>query len=153
MKKLMTQADYAAHREVSKPYISKLKGRGILVMRGHLVDVVASDAVLDDKPAPKGADGEPVTLSDAKRMEAIYKGKLRRLEFEEKAGALLRRADVEQTWSEAITTCRSVLLAIPANVCEKVAGESDPVVCHELLRGEVYRALETLAARDTASRA
>jgi uncharacterized protein YciI len=153
MKKLMTQADYAAHRRVSQPYVSKLKARGVLIMAGPLVDVTATDAVLDDKPVPGIQGAEPATLMEARRIEAVYKGKLRRQEFEEKAGELLRRADVEQTWSEAITTCRSVLLAIPANVCEKVAGESDPVVCHELLRGEVYRALETLAARDTASRA
>ncbi len=47
---LMTKAEYAAHRGVSRPYITKLSKNGVLVMRGGKVDVVASDAVLDDKP-------------------------------------------------------------------------------------------------------
>ncbi len=41
---IMTQAQYAAHRGVSRQYIGSLAKRGILVMRGRLVDVQASDA-------------------------------------------------------------------------------------------------------------
>jgi len=47
---LMTQAEYARHRNKSPQYIGKLYKVGILVMRDRLVDVAASDAVLDDKP-------------------------------------------------------------------------------------------------------
>jgi hypothetical protein len=50
---LMTQAEYARHRNKSPQYIGKLYKAGILVMRGRLVDVAASDAVLDDKPSEK----------------------------------------------------------------------------------------------------
>jgi hypothetical protein len=50
---LMTQAEYARHRNKSPQYIGKLYKAGILVMRDRLVDVVASDAVLDDKPSEK----------------------------------------------------------------------------------------------------
>ncbi len=45
---LMTQAQYGAHQGVSRQYISNLAKGGILVMRPRLVDVQASDAVLDD---------------------------------------------------------------------------------------------------------
>jgi uncharacterized protein YciI len=44
---LMTQAEYARHRNKSSQYIGKLYKAGILVMRGRLVDATASDAVLD----------------------------------------------------------------------------------------------------------
>jgi hypothetical protein len=43
---LMTQAEYARHRNKSPKYIGKLYKAGILVMRGRLVDVAAFDAVL-----------------------------------------------------------------------------------------------------------
>lgn len=52
---LMTQAQYARHRNKSPQYIGKLAKPGVLVMRGRLVDAVASDAVLDDKPVERSA--------------------------------------------------------------------------------------------------
>ena len=52
---LMTQAQYARHRNRSPQYISKLAKAGILVMRGRMVDAAASDAVLDDKPSERTA--------------------------------------------------------------------------------------------------
>ena len=41
---LMTQAQYARHRNKSPQYIAKLVKAGILVMRGHMVDATASAA-------------------------------------------------------------------------------------------------------------
>lgn len=52
-KPLMTQAQYARHRNTTAQYVGKLAKAGVLVMRGRLVDAVASDAVQDDKPAEK----------------------------------------------------------------------------------------------------
>ena len=46
----MSQADYARHRNVNRSHINRLAKRGILVLRGKLIDVAACDAVLDDKP-------------------------------------------------------------------------------------------------------
>jgi len=53
---LMNQAEYARHRNKSPQYIGKLYKAGILLMRDRLVDVAASDAVLDDKPSGTGTD-------------------------------------------------------------------------------------------------
>lgn len=41
---LLTQAEYASARGWVKSYATKLKAKGLLVMVGNLVDVVASDA-------------------------------------------------------------------------------------------------------------
>jgi hypothetical protein len=46
----LAKAEYARHRGVSQPYISKLAKNGVLVMRGNKVAFRASDMVLDDKP-------------------------------------------------------------------------------------------------------
>jgi hypothetical protein len=57
---LMTQAEYARHRNKSPQCIGKMHKAGILVMRGRLVDVAASDAVLADTPSEKTTmDGQP----------------------------------------------------------------------------------------------
>lgn len=63
----MTQAQCAEHRGVSRQYISNLAKRGVLVMCGRLVDVQASDAVLDDKPEPQAAAGQqPTSFAQAR---------------------------------------------------------------------------------------
>ena len=48
---LMTKAEYARHRHVSTPYITKLAQHGVvLVMPGDQADVRASGTVLNGKP-------------------------------------------------------------------------------------------------------
>ena len=51
---LMTQAGYTSHRNKSPQCIGRLYKAGILVMRGRLVDVAASDVVLDELRIPGG---------------------------------------------------------------------------------------------------
>jgi len=74
-RELLSQAEYARHRGVSRQYISRLAKAGVLVMRGGKVDVAASDAVLDDRPekvseaatsAPGEAGGQTTTYAQAK---------------------------------------------------------------------------------------
>ena len=55
--RLMTKSEFAKHRNVSKPYISKLARNGILVMRGGKIDVVATNKLgdpVDASPVPVG---------------------------------------------------------------------------------------------------
>ena len=80
---LMTQAEYARHRNRSPQYIGKLHKAGILVMRGRLVEVAASDAVLDDKPSEETTmDGQPpASYAQARLADMVFRAKLRRLEF------------------------------------------------------------------------
>jgi hypothetical protein len=79
---LMTQAQYARHRNQSPQYIGELAEAGVLVMGGRLVDVAATDAVLDDKPQERPApDGQqPASYAQAKLADMVFRGKLRRLE-------------------------------------------------------------------------
>lgn len=65
---LMTQAEYARHRNKSPQYIGKLYKAGILVMRGRMVDATASDAVRDAKPSGKTAVDRqaPASFAQAK---------------------------------------------------------------------------------------
>jgi len=58
------------------------------------VDAVASDAVLDDKPAEKTApDGRPPSnWAQAKLAGRVFRAKLRRLEFQTWQGKLIEAA-------------------------------------------------------------
>jgi len=46
----MRQSAFAAYRGVSRKTVTKWKSRGLLVLKGDLVDVAASDAALDARP-------------------------------------------------------------------------------------------------------
>jgi hypothetical protein len=95
---LMTQAEYARHRNKSPQYIGKLYKAGILVMRGRMVDAAASDAVLDDKPSEKTTvDSQaPASYAQARLADMVFRAKLRRLEFDTRQGKLVEAAVVKR---------------------------------------------------------
>lgn len=70
-------------------------------MRGRMVDAVASDAVLDDKPAERTApdDQPPSSYAQAKLADMVFRAKLRRLEFETRQGKLIEAAIVKERWA------------------------------------------------------
>ena len=130
--RLMTKTEYARHRGVSKPYITKLAKNGVLVLRGGKVDVHASDTVLDDKPvddvdpppaqaSPAGPPPRPAAESlgqagasfgQARTIEMVFRAKLRRLEFETKQGRLIEAEAVRKTIAEAVRTLRDGILGL-----------------------------------------
>lgn len=161
---LMTQAEYARHRGVNRSHITRLKERGILVMRGTLVDVAASDAVLDDKPVdvepqqpaptpvppsrpvPEALGGQSgASFAQAKTVEMVYRAKLRRLEFEARERRLIDAEVVRKTIADAGRGVRDGLLAIPDRLATVLAAESDAKKIHSMLRAELIRELEVLA--------
>lgn len=112
---LMTQAQYARHRGTSPPYINKLTRAGVQVMRGRLVDVVAPDAVLDDKPSEKiGTDSQqPASYAQARLADMVFRAKLRRLECETKQGKLVEAEIVKQRWAAILVVLKERILATP----------------------------------------
>jgi hypothetical protein len=163
--RLMTKAEYARHRGVSKPYITKLAKNGVLVLRGGKVDVRASDTVLDDKPvddvdpppaqaSPAGPPPRPAAESlgqagasfgQARTIEMVFRAKLRRLEFETKQGRLIEAVAVRKTIAEAVRSLRDGILGLPDRLATVLAAESDSKKVHVTLKTELTRELEALA--------
>lgn len=165
--KLMTKAEYARHRKVSKPYITKLAQNGVLVMRNGKVDVQATDTVLDDKPveevdpppvqqpqpAPASAArpaGEPLgqagaSFGQARTIEMVFRAKLRRLEFETKQGRLIEAEGVRRRIAEHVRSLRDGLLGLPDRLSSSLAAETDQRKVHVLLKNELTRELDALA--------
>jgi hypothetical protein len=163
--RLMTKTEYAKHRGVSKPYITKLAKNGVLVLRGGKVDVRASDTVLDDKPvdevdpppaqaSPAGPAPRPAAESlgqagasfgQARTIEMVFRAKLRRLEFETKQGRLIEAEAVRKTIAEAVRSLRDGILGLPDRLATVLAAESDSKKVHVTLKTELSRELEALA--------
>lgn len=165
MPQLMTKLEYAKHRGVSKPYITKLAKNGVLVLRGGKVDVRASDTVLDDKPVddvdPPPAQASPVgppprpaaealgqagaSFGQARTIEMVFRAKLRRLEFETKQGRLIEAEAVRKTIAGAVRSLRDGILGLPDRLATVLAAESDSKKVHVTLKTELARELEALA--------
>ena len=153
-RRVITKSAYARHRGTSRQYISRLAKEGVLVMHDGFVDVEASDAVLDDRPvaieppessppraAAEMAGQQPTSFAQARLDEMVYRAKLRRLDFEERSGKLLRRADVEAATFNLYRTFRDRMQNIPERVAAMIAAESDPHRVHEILTTEIRKAL------------
>jgi hypothetical protein len=158
-KGLMTQAEYARHRKVNRSYISRLATRGILVLRGKLVDAAASDAVLDDKPVDlvltesrtRGSQptvdggGAPAgSFAQARTADMIYRAKLRKLEFETRSGKYLLADEVKVTWFNAARQIRDKLLGMPSKLAPQLAALGDLKEIRDLLDTEITATLKSL---------
>jgi hypothetical protein len=160
---LMSQADYARHRNVNRSHISRLAKRGILVMRGKLVDVAASDAVLDDKPVDQvlpegpaaaqtargGADSlgggpQPGNFAQARTAEMVFRARLRKLEFETKSGRFLAADEVKVKWYTVTRQIRDKVLAVPAKLAPQLAALTDVAEIRDLLDAEFTALLRGL---------
>ena len=158
---LMTMAEYSRHRKVNRSHITRLAQRGILVMRGKLVDVAASDAVLDDRPvdvepqqatpppqfrpAADSLGGTGASFAQARTVEMVFRAKLRKLEFEVRQGKVIEAEVVRKSMADAGRALRDGILGLPDRLATVLAAESDPKKIHVTLKTELSRELEALA--------
>jgi phage terminase Nu1 subunit (DNA packaging protein) len=152
-RELLSQAEYARHRGVSRQYISRLAKAGVLVVRGGKVDVAASDAVLDDRPekvseaatnAPEEAGGQTTSYAQAKLADMLFRARLRKLEYETKSAKLIPTDEVKAVWFKQARQIRDKLLALPAKLAPQLAAVSDLRAVRELLDSEIEGILKGL---------
>jgi hypothetical protein len=159
----MTMAEYSRHRKVNRSHITRLAQRGILVLRGKLVDVAASDTVLDDKPVdvepPQPAPPPPqvrpaadslggqsgANFAQARTIEMVFRAKLRKLEFEARQGEMIKAEVVRKSMADTGRTIRDGILGLPDRLATVLAAESDAKKIHVTLKKELSRELEALA--------
>jgi hypothetical protein len=152
----MSQSEYARHRRVDRSYISRLAKKGILVLRGKLVDVATSDAVLDDRPvevepqAPVnagpqlGGPPQPTSYAQARTVEMIFRARARKLDFELRSGKLIPSDEVKVKWFTLVRQIRDKLLAMPVKLAPQLAALNDVREVRELLDAEITALLRAL---------
>lgn len=97
--------------------------------------------------APPAAAGEDVPppghgLISAKTMREEWAGKLAELNYRERAGELLDRAETLRTIEDVHRGLRDALFGIPARLANVVAAETRPVEVRVLLEDEIVKSLE-----------
>lgn len=154
---LATQSEYARHRQVHRSYISRLAQRGILVMRDGLVDVAASDAVLDDRPVYPPADDSAAatpqssagiqhpSFAEARTVCEVLRAKKLRLEYDLAVGKVVNAELQRKLAFDVAREARDTILAVPARVAITCAAETDAKKIEALLTVELKSALTILA--------
>jgi phage terminase Nu1 subunit (DNA packaging protein) len=163
---IVHKTEFARLRGVSRAALTAWQQKGFLVLSldGKRVDVEASNALLDARPAVhKGGICSPTSAERKQRSpaapasvipdapvgswstaEAIRRKEsanalMRQLEYEQKSGRLLPADEVEALWRGHITDARKRLLTVPSRVCARIAHLSRAEV--EVIDREIRDAL------------
>ena len=172
---MMTQAEYARHRGVSRQAVSKaIRSGRIVLTQDEKINPDAADASWrqhtdPSKPSnsvagnPRGAvprrrpsafQGEHLVTGGAgsgpdyhvsRAVRETYLAKLVRLEFEVKTGKLIDAEESRHAAFQDNRRVRDLLLAIPDRTAAQLAACADASECHRLLTAEIRRACEELS--------
>lgn len=109
------------------------------------VPAVAPPRAEPESEQPAARD-EPktATFQQARTMREAYMARLAKLEFDEKAGQLVRAEAVKNEAFKVARIVRDNMLNIPDRVAGELANESNQFKIHQRLTAEIRRALEDM---------
>jgi len=86
------------------------------------------------------------SLADSQAQKALYDAAIRKLDFEERDGELLKKSDVEKDAYNMARIIRDAILNIPDRISAELASMTDVHVISEKLNAELNQALEELSS-------
>ena len=170
----MNAAEYARHRNVSRQQVSLYIKEGKItaekVGSGYRIDPVLADAQLaknkdpgiggkgggsgirPPEPVPAAAGPAPQmapvtgipSYADSRAIREAYAARITKLEYEEKAGKLVDKAELKLRLAKLHMAVRDALRTVPDRVAPIVAAESNQAKIHAMLLKEIGQALEGL---------
>ncbi len=167
MAELITQAEYARRRDVSRQYIHRLVTQGkIPTDELKRIDPEIADAVLaqlsdparrlndmsedpdsmaaenDDQGAAAEQSGNGHTsFAKFRSAREAYQAKLAQLDYEERAGKLVRKDEIDREAFEAARLIRDRFLALPQELGGTLVGMTDEKEIIQYLRAKIRDAL------------
>jgi hypothetical protein len=87
-----------------------------------------------------------LSFTQARAAKETFLARLRRLEWQQKAGILVDAEQVRKAQSKLLRAVRDRLLEVPDRLADELAAESDPSLVHEMLRTELRAVLIALSA-------
>ena len=90
-----------------------------------------------DPELPKPEQTRAMTYATARATREVYEARIKKLRYEERAGALTPTADVESARFTEFRTLREACLNVPARISAQLAGESDIGRCQQLIADEL----------------
>lgn len=110
--------------------------------RERIALTLSVDAVDKHVDAPESDED----FASAQRRKEIALADLREIEKAEKLGKLVESEATLAAWLDAIATSKTRLLMVPDDLGERIAPETNPIRCREMIAAGIRAALEDLAA-------
>ena len=161
------QADYAAHKGVSRQTVTDWKVRGLVVFtEDGDVDFAATDRRLFDhgirQPDADNLTDFPSTVDDLPQVDGLwskgdaetvkenYAARLKQLEFERAAEAVVTVDDAARLVAGEYSTVRARAAMIGERIASQIVELQDPEQIKALIDEEVIAALEDLSRLEVA---
>jgi hypothetical protein len=156
---ILSQRAYARHRGVVVSAVQKaIETRRISTQSDGRIDSDQADVEWEQNTtlhappvAKRGQDDDDVSIfgasqyTKARAVREHYQARLAKLEFEEKAAKLIAADQVKIAAFNVFRRYRDHLLNIPDRLAALLAAESESARCHEILAGEIRKALNEFA--------
>ncbi len=157
---IMSMRQYARHRGVALSAVQKaVKAGRIAKLPDGQIDSDAADAgwkrntkayapAVTRRPEPEEEEASGFGASQYTRARAVrehYQARLAKIDYEERAGKLVSKDEVQVTAFNKFRQFRDHMLNIPDRVAAMVAAEAETAKCHEILATEIRRALNEFA--------
>lgn len=91
-------------------------------------------------------DGKRLDYQQARMISTLYEGRLKKLDYETKAGKLVEADKVKSEFFRLGRMIRDRILNIPNRIADQIAHMTDPHETHVFLTKELTDALQELAA-------
>jgi hypothetical protein len=149
MEGLVSQAEYARTKKVSKVYIGRLVSEGILTLvYGKINPELADKQIEEMKPNGIGdkqkSGGKKSSFSEARTKEKRLQASLLELSYQEKSGALVKAKDVEVAAFSEARKLRDNMLNIPDRISALIAAEDDENVVRQIITDEIEKGLQNI---------
>ena len=146
---LLSRREYAAHRGVTVAAVQKAVEMGRITLTDGKIDPEKADKewVENTNPAyntPRADDSFSTPYQKSRMMKTTYDAMLKKLEYEEKAGKLVSRAQVESDIFAASRASRDHLLMIPKRVAPRIIGLNSISEIEYILTQEITNSLTSL---------
>lgn len=166
---LMTQAEYARHRECDPAAVTRAIQQGRISLINGKIDPVVADvqwaantrARVDSKPATEkgaqlaglaagagaqapagqGGDGKPDDYLASRARREAAEAEMAELALLERKGDLVRKDEVRAELASQLSAFKDSLLQVGARLAPQVAAESDIARCQQLIDAELHAAL------------
>jgi hypothetical protein len=138
---------YARHRGVSHTAVEKAIAAGrISTQPDGGIDPAVADVEWEHNTLyPQAGGGNSAEFTRARTVHEHYRARLAKLAYDEKAGMLVSKAEVQTAAFNQYRQFRDAMFNIPPRVAAQLAAETDEARVYELLVVEIRKALNDYA--------
>lgn len=142
---LLSQYAYAKRVGLSRAYINELVRDGVIPLHDGKINPEEADRILNAKKNTRKA------YQEAKTLLMNIRAQILQLELNRKKSQLVDIDEVTEHMLKVANKVKERLLKIPDKVAQKLAVESEPTKCMQIIDKEIRTALEELSSDKKAS--